>query len=651
MLQCTIFQENVNVLLQKSTFYRCCLPFRKLSIMRRKFERIFTTFQIPLYIHCLDLLLFKVSAANMTSSKVYIGNLGEDGDEEEIRQAFGKFGILKEVWVAKNPPGFAFAVYNDPCDAEEAVRVMDNKRLCGVRIKAQLSHSERKSNNREGGGRGRGMDRNFGDRGPGSQGFTPRGPPSRGRPGRVASDRGRSPIRSPKSRGSVGLRRSPGRDHPVHAPPSRGQFRESPPRALMVRRSPARGPVPRRSPPRGPHPPRRSPLNGPPQMRRSPLRGAPPDRRSPLRGPAPLRGSPPRNLIARHGSPIRGPPPRRGSPLRRPPSDWSPPRAQLTRNSYSRRSPPRGMPIERSPQRHLQMHGSPPRSLLPRRSPPRDSRLYDSPPRGPPPRRSPFGDQFARGPPSRDQFRPQVRGLLSNEPRMVPSRSSPPRGSRSAGFSPRRMSPPNPFTMRNEPMDRFDRPSFAMRPPNSPPMRNQGRGDIDHPRDFLPRGRSPPSLLEVGRFNSSVNGRFSDSHEDRNGPARFRDSDMQRQHGIERGIGRGVGGFVDRAGSLSPERGFGRRPRRERDAEPMRLLRDGASRFADRDRFPEEGLSRRSPPPRLSLMSARFVSSVLNVITVEKFQFFKFFVYYFIGTMFLPILLLVSLKDGSSLFS
>jgi len=60
-----------------------------------------------------------------TECKVYIGDLSKDAEEKEIERAFGYYGRLKSVWVARNPPGFAFVEYEDPKDAEDAVRALD----------------------------------------------------------------------------------------------------------------------------------------------------------------------------------------------------------------------------------------------------------------------------------------------------------------------------------------------------------------------------------------------------------------------------------------------------------------------------------------------------------------------------------------------
>lgn len=59
------------------------------------------------------------------SCKVYVGNLGSSASKHEIETAFCKYGPLRNVWVARNPPGFAFVEFEDPRDAEDAVRGLD----------------------------------------------------------------------------------------------------------------------------------------------------------------------------------------------------------------------------------------------------------------------------------------------------------------------------------------------------------------------------------------------------------------------------------------------------------------------------------------------------------------------------------------------
>eukprot|EP00191_Tetraselmis_sp_GSL018_P014670 CAMPEP_0177588776 /NCGR_PEP_ID=MMETSP0419_2-20121207/6416_1 /TAXON_ID=582737 /ORGANISM="Tetraselmis sp., Strain GSL018" /LENGTH=238 /DNA_ID=CAMNT_0019079017 /DNA_START=119 /DNA_END=837 /DNA_ORIENTATION=+ len=63
----------------------------------------------------------------MASTRVYVGNLDPRVTEQELEDQFTRFGTLRSVWVARKPPGFAFLDYNDPRDAEDAVREINGK--------------------------------------------------------------------------------------------------------------------------------------------------------------------------------------------------------------------------------------------------------------------------------------------------------------------------------------------------------------------------------------------------------------------------------------------------------------------------------------------------------------------------------------------
>jgi len=71
--------------------------------------------------------------------KVYIGGLSEDANRYDLEDAFTKFGPVKNVWVARRPPGFAFVEMEDPRDAEDAVRGLDGTRIAGNRVKVEMS--------------------------------------------------------------------------------------------------------------------------------------------------------------------------------------------------------------------------------------------------------------------------------------------------------------------------------------------------------------------------------------------------------------------------------------------------------------------------------------------------------------------------------
>ncbi|KAG8187352.1 hypothetical protein JTE90_016902 [Oedothorax gibbosus] len=77
--------------------------------------------------------------------KVYVGDLGNSGTKHEIEDAFSYYGPLRNVWVARNPPGFAFVEFEDSRDARDAVRALDGKLLCGRRVRVELSTGRTRS--------------------------------------------------------------------------------------------------------------------------------------------------------------------------------------------------------------------------------------------------------------------------------------------------------------------------------------------------------------------------------------------------------------------------------------------------------------------------------------------------------------------------
>uniref|UniRef100_A0A8B9NSF4 Serine/arginine-rich splicing factor 7 n=1 Tax=Apteryx owenii TaxID=8824 RepID=A0A8B9NSF4_APTOW len=75
----------------------------------------------------------------LRETKVYVGNLGTGAGKGELERAFSYYGPLRTVWIARNPPGFAFVEFEDPRDAEDAVRGLDGKVICGSRVRVEVS--------------------------------------------------------------------------------------------------------------------------------------------------------------------------------------------------------------------------------------------------------------------------------------------------------------------------------------------------------------------------------------------------------------------------------------------------------------------------------------------------------------------------------
>lgn len=66
--------------------------------------------------------------------KVYVGDLGSGASRQELEDIFSYYGRLRNVWVARNPPGFAFVEFEDSRDAEDAVRGLDGRYMVVVSV-------------------------------------------------------------------------------------------------------------------------------------------------------------------------------------------------------------------------------------------------------------------------------------------------------------------------------------------------------------------------------------------------------------------------------------------------------------------------------------------------------------------------------------
>ena len=72
-------------------------------------------------------VLYTLKQHCMEKSFVCSCSLGNNASKGELEDAFSYYGRLRSVWVARNPPGFAFIEFEDPRDAEDAVRGLDGR--------------------------------------------------------------------------------------------------------------------------------------------------------------------------------------------------------------------------------------------------------------------------------------------------------------------------------------------------------------------------------------------------------------------------------------------------------------------------------------------------------------------------------------------
>ncbi|KAB2045992.1 hypothetical protein ES319_D01G201800v1 [Gossypium barbadense] len=98
--------------------------------------------------------------ASRSSRTIYVGNLPLDVKEWEIEDLFYKYGHILdiELKLPSRPPGFCFVEFEDPLDAEDAIRGRDGYNFDGCRIRVEFAHGGRGQSSRHdyGGGSSRG---------------------------------------------------------------------------------------------------------------------------------------------------------------------------------------------------------------------------------------------------------------------------------------------------------------------------------------------------------------------------------------------------------------------------------------------------------------------------------------------------------------
>lgn len=118
--------------------------------------------------------------SNNTEARIYIGNLPSDIRSREVEDLFERYGKILDVDI-KHPrtgsgPAFAFLEFDDPRDAQDAIRGRDGYDVSGSKIRVEIPQSKDRSGGSYRGGGGGFSDRDRGPRG----GFSGRGGRGRG---------------------------------------------------------------------------------------------------------------------------------------------------------------------------------------------------------------------------------------------------------------------------------------------------------------------------------------------------------------------------------------------------------------------------------------------------------------------------------------
>ena len=109
----------------------------------------------------------------MSNSKLYVGNMSFKTTEDELRQAFGQFGSVTDVYVAMDkmtgrPRGFAFVTMGTAEESKAAAEKLNGTDLGGRALTVNEARpKEERSGGFGGGGGGGGGGRGFGGGGGG----------------------------------------------------------------------------------------------------------------------------------------------------------------------------------------------------------------------------------------------------------------------------------------------------------------------------------------------------------------------------------------------------------------------------------------------------------------------------------------------------
>ena len=68
------------------------------------------------------------------NSKVFVAGLSQDTTKEELKNAFRRYGRVMNVWIARNPPGYAFVKMESAERARQAILALNGTRMGGLRL-------------------------------------------------------------------------------------------------------------------------------------------------------------------------------------------------------------------------------------------------------------------------------------------------------------------------------------------------------------------------------------------------------------------------------------------------------------------------------------------------------------------------------------
>lgn len=90
------------------------------------------------------------------AGRLYVGSLNHSTTKDDVEREFGKYGHLVDIWMARNPPGFAFVEFETAGQAEAALKELNGRNFLGNRIMVEPSRAQNGRGGRGGGSGGGG---------------------------------------------------------------------------------------------------------------------------------------------------------------------------------------------------------------------------------------------------------------------------------------------------------------------------------------------------------------------------------------------------------------------------------------------------------------------------------------------------------------
>jgi len=84
--------------------------------------------------------------------RLHVSPLNPRTSRRDIEKLFSKYGRINEVWMATNPPCFAFVNFKHRADAEDAMQALDGKMIDNSRVGISFARKRTIGGRRGGGG-------------------------------------------------------------------------------------------------------------------------------------------------------------------------------------------------------------------------------------------------------------------------------------------------------------------------------------------------------------------------------------------------------------------------------------------------------------------------------------------------------------------